>query len=55
MKDHTGKHQLDRRQMMWRGNVGKSLHCGFCGNELMRQGNQAWVGLVCIISVGSGL
>ena len=36
-----------------RGNVGKSLYCGFCRKEWMRQGKQAWDWLVWIMSVGS--
>lgn len=28
--------------------VGKSLHCGFCGKEHERQGNQAWDWLIWI-------
>lgn len=26
--------------------VGKNLHCGFCGKEQERQGNQAWDWLI---------
>lgn len=28
--------------------VGKSLHCGFCGKEYERQGNQPWNWLIWI-------
>ena len=55
-QDHKGETiYLIRRQMMWRGNMGKIYHGSFYGKESTRHGNQAYAELVCIISMGSGM
>lgn len=50
-QSHRGKHQGEAG---CRGSEEKSVYCGFCGKEQVRQAKQVQDWLVGTISVGSG-